>query len=74
MAYNRIRWSFLYDTLIEASFPSSFVAVIMKCICFASMQLLWNGNVTKAFIPMRGSGLSDPLTLFICVMYRKIDI
>lgn len=42
-AYDRLRWSFIRDTLQLMNLPILPVIVIMECITTASLQVLWNG-------------------------------
>ena len=67
-AYDRIRWDFLEDTLIAAGFPECWIGWIMKCVSGPSMQLLWNGEKTDAFMPSRGLRQGDPLSPYLFVL------
>ncbi|KAF2282809.1 hypothetical protein GH714_043100 [Hevea brasiliensis] len=43
-AYDKLSWSFVFDTLRDASFPSPIVNMIMFCITLANFRVLWNGK------------------------------
>ncbi|CAA7024805.1 unnamed protein product [Microthlaspi erraticum] len=67
-AYDRVRWDFLEDTMKAARLPEKWIQWIMKCDCGPSMQLLWNGEKAKPFVPMRGLRQGDPLSPYMCVL------
>jgi len=67
-AYDRIRWDFLEDKLIAAGLSENWVRWIMKCVEGPSMRLLWNGERTDAFEPLRGLRQGDPLSQYLFVL------
>jgi len=71
-AYDRLRWSFIRDTLQEMRLPQNLIEVIMLCITTSTMQILWNGDPTEQFAPLRRVRQGDPLSpyLFVACMKR----
>ncbi|KAJ8768812.1 hypothetical protein K2173_023716 [Erythroxylum novogranatense] len=41
-AYDRVRWDFLQDTLIDVGLPLNLIRIIMICVSTSSIQVLWN--------------------------------
>lgn len=52
--YDRLRWDFIHNSLLEVGLPASIVCLIMNCVTSPTMQLLWNGELTESFTPSRG--------------------
>lgn len=61
-------WNFVQDTLTGLGLPQHLVRVIMFCITTSSFKLLWNGEKSESFSPLRGLRQGDPLSPYIFVL------
>lgn len=53
-AYDRLKWLFIKDTIMEMKLLIRMVEVILECVSSPTMRVLWNGEQTEAFNPPRG--------------------
>lgn len=70
--YDRLKWSFIRETLEDARLPSALVDVIIRCISKGDCRFLWNGEVTWPLSSSRRLKQGDPLSLFVFfVLYME---
>lgn len=62
-AYDRLRWDFITDTILDMGLPNTFAIWIYEFVSSSTMRVLWDGEVTTQFTPSRGI---RPLSL--CLM------
>ena len=53
-AYDRLHWDFISGTLRESGLHPVLCDRIMTYVSTASMNLVWNGEITQKFYPGRG--------------------
>ena len=58
-ASDRLKWNFVYDTLMDVGFPKQLICLIKECIFLAKMSLLRNKGQTNTFSPSRGIRQGD---------------
>ncbi|QHO46030.1 LINE-1 retrotransposable element ORF2 protein [Arachis hypogaea] len=66
--YDRLKWSFINDTLMDIGFPSHITNLIYGCISSARMRVLWNGDELEEFTPSRGIRQGDPISPYLFVL------
>ena len=67
-AYDRLNWNFIHETLMELALPFDLVHLIMECITSNRMNILWNGELTGDFAPIRDVRHGDSLSPYIFVL------
>ena len=67
-AYHRLKWPFIWDSLLELRLPQQIVDVVMQCITSTKLQILWNGEPMEAFSHSRGIRQGDPLSPYLYVI------
>lgn len=53
-AYDRIRWDFIEDTLLDVGFPILLVKVFIEFLFFVFMKIVWHSNLSNVFCPLSG--------------------
>ncbi|XP_016178547.1 uncharacterized protein LOC107621000 [Arachis ipaensis] len=67
-AYDRLRWSFLQQCLMEFGIPNLLVQIIMECILSVAYNVIWNGEKTEEFRPSRKIRQGDPILPYLFVI------
>ena len=67
-AYDRLGWRFLESTLRDIGFTRRFASIIMNYVSTCSMQVFWNGNLSKKFQLTRRVRQGDPLSPYLFVL------
>ena len=67
-AYDRLEWGFVRNMLLSLNFHLDTVELIMSCISFTSVSLLFNGELLEEFQSREGCGKEtrSPLTYLFC--------
>ena len=71
-AYDKIEWSFITEVLINANFPHNLVNLIMCCVSFVSISILFNGGSVKPIFPSRGIRKGDPLSPYLFILCMEV--
>jgi len=67
-AYDRLRWPFIRETLMDLRLPIKLVEVIMNCLNCSSFNVLRNGEKTDSFTQSLGVRQEDPLSPYLLVL------
>lgn len=67
-AYDRLNWSFIFDTLQQTDITIQLSRLVMECVTLARMSILWNGETTAEFLMGKGIRQGDPLSPYIFVL------
>lgn len=67
-AYDRLRWSFIKESLIELRLPQCLVDIVMTSVTSAKLKILWNGEPLEGLCPTRGIRQGDPLSPYLYVI------
>lgn len=59
---------YLRVTIQDFGFPNCIVDLIMFCISFTSLSILWNGEKLESFLPSRGLRQGDPMSPCLFVL------
>ncbi|KAL3525097.1 hypothetical protein ACH5RR_013469 [Cinchona calisaya] len=76
-AYDKLEWSFIYQTLLFFGFPLKLIRIIMACIFSFRIAILHNGSLTDWFFPSKGIRQCNPICpyiFFLKMEYLSIKI
>ncbi|EOY02808.1 Uncharacterized protein TCM_017202 [Theobroma cacao] len=68
-AYDRLRWEFIYDSLVEAQIPENIIDILVRSWKANSSHVLWNDTCSDKFFPSRGvrQGPLAPYLFVLCI-------
>ena len=69
--YDRLKWSFIRDTLNPYKFLSHLVSLIMSCVSTSSVSILVNEGALIQF-PLRGIRQKDPLSPYLFILHMEV--
>ena len=71
-AYDWLEWDFIRDTLNLFKFPEHLSSIILSCISFATVSVLYNGGALEPFHPSRGIRQEDPLSPYLFILCMEV--
>lgn len=67
-AFDRLKWSFVYQTLLFFKFPCKITTLIMNCISTSNISALVDGTQADYFTLSRGNRQGDPMSPYIFIL------
>ena len=71
-AYDKLKWSFIRETLLKANIHRDLVCLIMSCVSTTSTSVLFNEGKLEAFYPSRGIRQGDLLSPYIFILCMEV--
>ena len=71
-AYDQLEWSFIRDTLTLFKIPNHLITLIISCVSFSSISILFNGGALEHFLPSRGIRQGDPLSPYLFILCMEV--
>ena len=67
-AYDRLKWSFIKETLELFQIPPRLIQLIMNMLSSTHFHIMWNGTPLPAIVLSRGIHQGDPLSLYLFIL------
>jgi hypothetical protein len=71
-AYDCVEWEYLRRIMLQLSFHSDFVNLIMRCVTSVSFSIKINGVLSETFRPSRGIRQGDPISPYLFSYALKV--
>ena len=71
-AYDKLEWSFIWETLLKENLHKGLVDLIMNCVTSTTTSVLFNGGNLESFWPSQGIQQGDPLSLYIFILSMEV--
>ena len=70
-AYDRLEWSFIWDTLALFKFPNHLTSLIMSCVSTQSISVLYNGGALEPFF-LQEARQGDPFSPYLFILCMEV--
>ena len=70
-AYDRVEWGYLERIMINLSFPSRWIRLVMTCVRTVTYSVVINGSPCGHIVSTRGLRQGDPLSLYLFLLCMK---
>ena len=67
-AYDHLDWNFIIDSFRDLGINEHFQNITGQCLSSSTMHILWKGEKTCEFAPLRGIRQGDSLSLYLFVI------
>ena len=71
-AYDKMKWSFIREVLINANLPYNLISLIMSRVSSVSTSILFNGGNMEPILPSRGIRQGDPLLPYLFILCMEV--
>lgn len=71
-AYDRVKWSFLEQSMLRMGFSRRWVDLVMNCIITVSSPVIANGTAKGLFYPQRGLRQGFPFSPYLFIICVEV--